>query len=110
MSEDNRKLSAEVRWLRCCVISPSEDVRRVVSIGRCLCGAFGRTKKTISTLAGRLPGTLVRADVPDMAVMLFSVQFEQLRDAMAVVHVRLPEGVTDLQCTFMGHSIASTWI
>ncbi|MCO5190778.1 MAG: hypothetical protein M9918_21670 [Anaerolineae bacterium] len=101
MSEDNRKLSTESTLAALLRDKPKRG-RPPSSVNRqsVYVALSAEQKKTISTLAGRLPGTLVRADVPDMAVMLFSVRFEQLRDAMADRARELPEGVTDLQSLY----------
>lgn len=53
-------------------------------------------KQGMKTLANRLPDTLSRADLPDMAVNLLSIRLEALRRAIGGRNREIPEGIVGL--------------
>ncbi len=58
-------------------------------------------KQSIQSMVGRLPGGLVRADIPDLSIYLLSVRLEVLRLAVADRNREIPEGITDLESLYL---------
>ena len=58
-------------------------------------------KQVIQSMVGRLPGELVRADIPDLSIYLLSVRLEVLRLAVADRNREIPEGITDLESLYL---------
>jgi hypothetical protein len=64
--------------------------------------ALSRSQKELfSTLAERLPKGIVRADVPDLAVMVLSTRMEGLRRATSGRTREIPEGITDIESLYL---------
>lgn len=64
--------------------------------------ALSRTQKElVSLLAQRLPKGIVRADIPDLAVMTLSTRMEGLRRATSGRTREIPEGITDLESLYL---------
>jgi hypothetical protein len=63
---------------------------------------LSKEQKTLLTdIAGRLPEDFVRADVPDLAVMVLAARIERLRRAVAGRTREIPEGVTDMESLYL---------
>lgn len=58
-------------------------------------------KKQLSALATQLPEKFVRADIPDLAIMVLSIRLEGLRRAVAGRTREIPEGITDLDSLYL---------
>lgn len=101
MSEGDRRLSTESTLAALLRDKPKRGRPPSAVNRQSVYVALSAEQKTIITmLVARLPDALVRADIPDLAVALFSARFEQLRDAMADRARELPEGVTDFQALY----------
>lgn len=75
--------------------------RRAVSRQNVYVSLTKEQKLLVKSMTGRLPGGLVRADIPDMAVNLLSVRLEVLRFAVADRNREIPEGITDLESLYL---------
>jgi len=58
-------------------------------------------KAAMDTLAGQLPASLGRADLPDLAVSVLTARVEALRSAVVGRTREIPEGVTDLESLYL---------
>ncbi len=58
-------------------------------------------KAAMDTLAGQLPTSLGRADLPDLAVSVLTARVEALRSAVVGRTREIPEGVTDLESLYL---------
>ena len=58
-------------------------------------------KEHLTDLADSLPETFVRADIPDMAIMVLATRMEGLRRAVAGRTREIPEGITDLESLYL---------
>lgn len=58
-------------------------------------------KQQMDRMADELPGELVRADIPDIAINLLTVRMELLRKDVADRDREIPEGVTDLDSLYL---------
>jgi hypothetical protein len=58
-------------------------------------------KELLSALAGRLPRGIVRADIPDLAVLVLSTRMEGLRRATSGRTREIPEGITDVESLYL---------
>ncbi len=58
-------------------------------------------KAAMDTLAGQLPASLGRADLPDLAVSVLTARVEALRTAVVGRTREIPEGVTDLESLYL---------
>lgn len=58
-------------------------------------------KELFGALAARLPRGIVRADIPDLAVMVLSTRMEGLRRATSGRTREIPEGITDLESLYL---------
>jgi len=58
-------------------------------------------KELVSVLARRLPDGIVRADIPDLAIMVLSTRMEGLRRATSGRTREIPEGITDLESLYL---------
>ncbi len=75
--------------------------RRPVSRQNVYVSLTQEQKQLIQSMADRLPESLVRADIPDMAINLLSVRLEVLRQAVADRDREIPEGITDLESLYL---------
>lgn len=60
-----------------------------------------KQKRQITELGQRLPEEFVRADVPDLAIVVLSTRLEGLRRAVAGRTREIPEGITDLESLYL---------
>lgn len=58
-------------------------------------------KQHMTELGKQLPQGLVRADVPDLAIMVLAARMEGLRRAVAGRTREIPEGITDLESLYL---------
>lgn len=58
-------------------------------------------KELLGDLAARLPKGIVRADIPDLAVMVLSTRMEGLRRATSGRTREIPEGITDIESLYL---------
>lgn len=58
-------------------------------------------KRKLKQLASQMPDTIVRADVPDIAVSVLTVRLEALHRAVADRNRPIPEGVTDFESLYL---------
>ena len=58
-------------------------------------------KSHMRDLAGQMPKSVARADVPDLAVATLSARLEALRRAVADRNREIPEGVTDFDSLYL---------
>ena len=58
-------------------------------------------RRQIKEMVKLLPEGLSRADIPDMAVNLFSIRMELLREAVSGRNREIPEGITDLDSLYL---------
>lgn len=58
-------------------------------------------KERMKAIARKLPSTLSRADIPDMAINLLATRMELLRRAVADRDREIPEGITDLDSLYL---------
>ena len=58
-------------------------------------------KRQLTDLADRLPEGFVRADVPDLAIMVLAARLEALRRAVSGRSREIPEGITDLDSLYL---------
>ena len=58
-------------------------------------------KAQLNALAGRLPRSLGRPDLPDLAVSVLTARVEALRTAVVGRTREIPEGVTDLESLYL---------
>lgn len=58
-------------------------------------------KEQLTALADLLPTEFVRADVPDLAVIVLATRLEGLRRAVAGRTREIPEGITDLESLYL---------
>lgn len=59
-----------------------------------------KQKESLTTIAGKLPSSIKRADIPDMAIMTLTARLDQVRTAMAGRDRELPEGITDMESLY----------
>jgi hypothetical protein len=58
-------------------------------------------RRQITEMVKLLPEGSSRADIPDMAVNLFSIRMELLREAVSGRNREIPEGITDLDSLYL---------
>mgnify|MGYP006909079710 CR=1 FL=1 len=58
-------------------------------------------KRHMRRLATEMPESIVRADVPDLAVTILSARLEAMRRAVADRNREIPEGVTDFDSLYL---------
>lgn len=58
-------------------------------------------KNKMNLLADQMPDTIVRADIPDLAVAVLTVRLEALHQAVADRNRPIPEGVTDFESLYL---------
>lgn len=58
-------------------------------------------KQAIKQLTEILPDSIVRADVPDLAITILTMRLEALHRAVADRNRTIPEGVTDLESLYL---------
>lgn len=58
-------------------------------------------KEQIDKITQRLPATIKRADVPDLAIMLLAIRLESMRRRVADRTREIPEGITDLDSLYL---------
>ncbi|MDX1663935.1 MAG: hypothetical protein R3272_09085 [Candidatus Promineifilaceae bacterium] len=58
-------------------------------------------KRQLTALATHLPENFVRADVPDLAIMVLAARLEALRRAVSGRTREIPEGITDLESLYL---------
>jgi hypothetical protein len=58
-------------------------------------------KSHMRSLSKKMPKSIVRADVPDLAVTILSARLEAMRRAVADRNREIPEGVTDFDSLYL---------